>query len=382
MQPGRALPPVEWYPVEVFANSSTATGERSHGAGAPESDVDLFGGERERMMLSAVEAIPAAILVLEDSGAIAYANPRAAEALETTQARLVGVDVGQVFARFDYLVSRRRLPQPDRVVQVSLPSGREIVAGFSFSDAQTDPPHHVLLFQDITPWQQLRDERDRLLQMAAVGSALPALLHEVKNPLASVTTTVEVLLEEVEGGPIQTQLHAVLSELRRLRLSLEGVGAVGQKLRSARHGAVDLACREAWSIMSTRARQAGIQSRCDVEDMPLLPLEPAVVRAIVYNLMANAIQAGSPGIAVNLYARLLDGGRTFELTVVDNGPGMSADVLTRCTDLFFTTRRTGSGIGLALVKRAAEEAGGNLEIRSVPGFGTCAVVRVPAGAAS
>jgi signal transduction histidine kinase len=343
--------------------------------------VDPFRDAREQMMLSAVEALPAAILVVDGvTGVIAYANPRAAEALESTQARLAGTDVSSVFAPLEWLRSRRRLPQPDRVVQVSLPSGRRISAGFTFADLAADPPRHVLLFQDITPWQQLREERDRLLQMAAVGSALPALLHEVKNPLASVTTTVEVLLEEVESGPAQTQLHAVLSELRRLRLSLEGVGAVGQKLRTARYAAVDLAVREAWSIMSTRARQAGIQSRCDVADMPLLPLEPAVVRAIVYNLMANAIQAGSPGVAVNLYARLVDGGRTFELTVVDNGPGMTADVLARCTDLFFTTRRTGSGIGLALVKRAAEEAGGTLEITSVPGFGACAVVRVPTGA--
>ncbi len=337
---------------------------------------------RGRAMLGVIDALPAAILVLEaGTGLVTFGNPRAAEALESTQARLVGLSIEALFAPLDWLVERRGLPQPDRVRLITLPSGRRIQAGFTLADMGSPPDRHLLLFQDITAWQQLRDERDRLLQMAAVGSALPALLHEVKNPLASVTTTVEVVLEEVEPGPVQTQLHAVLSELRRLRLSLEGVGAVGQKLRSARHGAVDLACREAWSIMSTRARQAGIQSRCIVEDMPLLPLEPAVVRAIVYNLMANAIQAGSPGTAVNLYGRLLDGGRTFELTVVDNGPGMTADVLARCTELFFTTRRTGSGIGLALVKRAAEEAGGTLEIRSVPGFGTCAVVRVPAGAA-
>lgn len=348
-------------------------------AGALATSLRPVNDRSEDLGLEVLDALPAAVLVLEPgSGRIAIANRRAADALESTPAALKGRDVGAVLAPLEWLAARRNVPKADRVFRVALPSGKSMVAGYSLAELGADPSARtLLLFQDITAWQELRDERDRLLQMAAVGSVLPALLHEVKNPLASVTTTVEVLLEEDEAGPIRTQLHAVLSELRRMRLSLEGVGAVGQKLRAGRCGAVDLACREAWSIMSARARQAGLLSRCEVEDMPLLPLDPAVVRAIVYNLMANAIQAGSAGVTVNLYARLLDGGRTFELTVVDNGPGMTADVLARCTELFFTTRRTGSGIGLALVRRAAEEAGGTLEITSVPGYGTSAVVRVP-----
>ena len=329
--------------------------------------------------LALLDALPSAVLVLAvGSGRIEFANSRSAQALETTCSALEGRDVSTVLAPIEWLLARKDMPQPDRVLDVALPSGRRIVAGYSVSELGGGPvPQRMLVFQDITTWQQLRIERDRLLQMAAVGLALPALLHELKNPLASVTTTVEVMLEEVEPGPVQSQLHAVLSEMRRMRLSLEGVGAVGQKLRCARSGAVDLAAREAWAIMSARARQAGMQSRCAVEDMPLLPLDPAVVRAIVYNLMANSIQSGTPGTTVNLYAGLQDGGRTFELTVVDNGPGMSADVLARCTELFFTTRRTGSGIGLALVRRAAEEAGGALDISSVPGYGTSATLRVP-----
>lgn len=346
----------------------------------PRSNVTAIRSEpAEHPELALLDALPSAVLVLAmGSGRIEFANRRAAEALETTSGALHGRDVSSILAPVEWLVARREMPQPDRVLDVTLPSGRHIVAGYSVSELGAGPAaRRLLVFQDITAWQQLREERDRLLQMAAVGLALPALLHELKNPLASVTTTVEVLLEEVEAGPVQGQLHAVLSELRRMRLSLEGVGAVGQKLRCARAGAVDLACREAWSIMSARGRQAGIQSRCEVEDMPLLPLDPAVVRAIVYNLMANSIQSGTPGTAVNLYAGLRDGGRTFELTVVDNGPGMAADVLARCTELFFTTRRTGSGIGLALVRRAAEDAAGVLEISSVPGYGTSVVLRVP-----
>jgi signal transduction histidine kinase len=93
--------------------------------------------------------------------------------------------------------------------------------------------------------------------------------------------------------------------------------------------------------------------------------------------MINAIQACSSGCTVRLSARLADGGAVFELKVVDNGPGMTQQVWRRATELFYTTKRNGSGIGLALCKRAAEDAGGSFEIESVPAFGTAVTLRVP-----
>jgi signal transduction histidine kinase len=93
--------------------------------------------------------------------------------------------------------------------------------------------------------------------------------------------------------------------------------------------------------------------------------------------MINAIQACAAGSTVRLSAGLTEGGRAFELKVVDNGPGMTQQVWRRATELFYTTKRNGSGIGLALCKRAAEEAGGRFEIESVPGFGTAVTLKVP-----
>lgn len=337
--------------------------------------LDLRPSGAERV----IDALPGALLAFEARGGrIWLANPRAAALLECPRSLLEGNTVDAAFAPLDWLLAHRNLPQPDRTRAVPLPDGRQLLAGFTLAEVEGEGgPGFLLHFQDIEPWERLRVERNRLMQLATVGSALPALLHELKNPLAAVTTTAEVLLEEVEPGHVQDQLHAVLSELRRLRLTIDGVGAVGQGLRTARCAAVDLACREAWSIMAGRAAQSGVRCRCDVEDMPLLPLDPSVMRAIVYNLMANAIQACAAGDTVNLYVHLVDGGATLELVVVDDGPGMSAEVFRRCTELFFTTRRTGSGIGLALVRSAVEEAGGQLEVESVPGFGTSVTARVP-----
>lgn len=319
-----------------------------------------------------LESLPTAVALIDADGIIQRANRRAVEILD--RADLIGLPISEILgpwplsrfrdrdgARLDYSYTRR--------------NGGTVLLGLRV----TPLPHgaHVLVFQDITPWQRLREERDRLMQLAMVGEALPTILHELKNPLAALNAAVELLIEESAPGPVQDQLHAVLQEARRLRLGFDGVGTVGRNLRSARYHAIDQACRDVFRVLEVPARAAGIAARCDIADLPLLPLEPSVMRAIVSNLVTNAIHACARGDGIVLHGRLAASGLAFELTVSDTGSGMTHEVHARCTELFFTTKRNGSGIGLALVHRAVTEAGGQLEIESVPGIGTTITALIP-----
>ncbi len=330
-------------------------------------------------MTPSLSFLPTPALFVDEAGVVLFANQAAATALERSldDLRLARLD-GVLFS-LESMLASANADREERTHEIELPSGRRTVIGFSVGIDETDPSRkrYLVLFRDLSKDMALREERDRLLKIAGVSSAFPTLLHELRTPLASITATVEVLVEDMESSPVRDQLHAVLAEVRRMKLSLDGVITVGRSLRSRRCSAIDQACRDAWQIMATRARSLGIHSRCHVEDMPLLPLDPAVIGGIAHNLMMNAIQACSPGQAANLEARLRDGGSHFTLTVVDNGSGMTNEVYARCTELFFTTKRNGSGIGLALCRRVAEEAGGRLTIESVLGFGTAVTIDVP-----
>jgi signal transduction histidine kinase len=307
------------------------------------------------------------------------ANHLAAAALERKLEELTNSQIEDVLAPIDWLLAQAGSQGARRACLLDLPSGRRITVGFTLGVAEAKPGNdcYAVLFRDISEVVTLREERDRLLKIAGVGSALPTLFHEIKTPLASITAAVEILIEEMEPGSVRDQIGAVLSEVRRMKLSLDGVAAIGRNLRGQRYSAIDLVCRDAWQVMAARAQSLGIHSRCHVENMPLLLLDPAVVGAIVHNLMINAIQACSPGQSVNLQAGLGEGGTHFTVAITDNGSGMSSEVYSRCTELFFSTKRNGSGIGLALCRRAAEEAGGTLTIQSVIGFGTSVTVDVP-----
>ena len=319
-------------------------------------------------------------MLVRDDGRVLAANAAAGYLFGKPPQELSG-RIDDVLVSMDCVRAIAGKNETKRTCKVQLASGRQtdVELSVGFDRPSESSKHYVLLLRDVSQDLSTRQERDRLLNIAGVGTALPALLHEIRTPLATITAAVEILLEEMAPSPTRDDLHAVLSEVRRMKLSLDGVLAVGRSLRGQRYAAIDQACRQAWQIMSARARGLGIFSRCAVDDMPLLLLDPAVIGGIVHNLMINSIQACSPGQAVNIAAQLTNNGTRFVLTVVDNGSGMTSEVYSRCTELFFTTKRNGSGIGLALCRRAVEDAGGTLTIESVIGFGTSVTIDVPLG---
>ncbi len=323
-----------------------------------------------------LDVLDAAVVVVEANGSIAYATDRAASILKTQRDQLLGASVAKLIAPLDEL--RAEEPAEERR-KVRLPQNEDVVVGYRTAAVgeQKSPTHWAVVFQDITSWETLKDERDRLMRLAAVSEVLPSILHELKNPLAAIGTAVEILLEECPPGDIQTDLHSVLTEIRRMSLTLEGIGSVGRGLRAQSYGAVDHAMLQTAKVLSRQAEERGITIDCDVPAMPLLPFDVATIRAILFNLVTNAIHACSSGDSVKVSARLVEDGRRLKMAVEDTGKGMPSAVVERCRDLFYTTKPRGTGIGLALCDRAVKSAGGVLEVDSELGRGTRIRLEVP-----
>lgn len=342
---------------------------------APREDVAARGDARARKVL---DALRAGVLLVSPDEWIVDLNPFAAKTLRASRDALVGRQLGDVILPLEALTLLARDAKGGRAeVSVRRGDGSEATLGYSLSAVvDDDEVTTVLLFDDVSSVLELRRQRDLLLQLAVVGEILPSLLHELRNPLAAVTTMLEVMVEEHEG-PLQADLHAVLWEMRRVSLSLEGLGGVAGSLRGDTPEAIDEAVREVCRILSAVALRKGVTLVCDAPPMPPLPLDRGTVKAVVFNLAKNAIDACRRGDHITVRAGLEDLDARFELAVVDTGRGMTPDVLTRCRTLFFTTKENGSGIGLAICARAADDAGGALDIQSEPGRGTAITLRVP-----
>ncbi len=324
-----------------------------------------------------IDGLSAGVLAVGPDGHICDANPGAAQILRVPLDDLRRSRIDDVLAPIDHIARGGRDSDHRAELTLRLSDGQQAVLGCSVSEVTTETGRGwVVLFQEISAIVELRRQHERLLQLAAVGDSLPSLLHEIRNPLAAVTSMVEVLVEEAEGSH-QEDLHAVLWELRRIILTLQGIGGLQSDLGTKSHEAVDIAIREACRVMSTTAERRGVNVTCAVPDLPLLPLKAAVLRGIVFNLVRNAIDACGDRGDVVLRAALRPDGKGLTVSVQDDGCGMSEADLARCCDIFYTTKEHGSGIGLPICKQVVERSGGELHIQSKQGEGTRVTVEVP-----
>lgn len=312
------------------------------------------------------EVLPIAVALVTPEGRVDYVNRRA-------KSLLLAAGLGEDFV-LDMASMVKDARAADRP-RLTVTSG-EGARSFGFQASEVSGGAQLIAFQDITAIEQTQRERDRLLQLASISEVMPAVLHELKNPLSAITAMTELLIEDTTGEH-REKLHAVLGELRRLGLTIDGLGRFRHEVRSSRHSPIDHALREACALLLPQAAARGIVCTIDVKDMPLLPFEPAAVRAVLFNLVTNAIHACREGDRIEVKADFDRANTTLQLTVADGGIGMKPEVRKRCTELFFTTKPKGSGIGLALCAGVAEAVGGALTIDSVEGTGTRVTLEFP-----
>jgi PAS domain S-box-containing protein len=327
-------------------------------------------------------ALSAAVLVIDRDGLVLFANARACEILGQSRGALCGAMVEELLVPLEVIRNAADTGGEERLRARTIRSdGSELVLGFRATPIESGKDlRWAICFQDIGAIERVGEERDRLMQIVGINEVLPAVLHELKNPLAAIDNAVELQIEEMADSPERVELHAILGEIRRMKLTLEGLGSLERDIHVTRSAAVDLALREVVRILDRQAAPRSVRLVADIPDMPLLPFAPSVVRAIAFNLITNALHACMSGDRIDVVARLVkseDDERDFELEVRDDGCGMTPEVRERCTEPFFTTKPKGTGIGLALVSRIVRQAGGELAIASVPGAGTSVRIRIP-----
>ncbi len=224
----------------------------------------------------------------------------------------------------------------------------------------------------------LREERfsdacARLHRLQSVGAKVA---HELKNPLASIKGLCQLVSRAPEGERTQERLAVVASEITRMETILSEYLSFSRPLEDLSPEAIDLAAlaREVVDVMSGRAEQAGVQLVVDGEAMPGHG-DPRRLKEALINLVANAIEATPNGGTVTLTLRRGISAVTVE--VADTGRGIATDDLERLGTPFFTTRSTGTGLGVTLALGVIAQHGGELKYTSTVGRGTSATITLP-----
>jgi nitrogen fixation/metabolism regulation signal transduction histidine kinase len=232
---------------------------------------------------------------------------------------------------------------------------------------------------------EIRTSRRALLRaerLAAWREVARALAHEIRNPLTPIQFALQRLRDEAKrpeaprAEVVAENAEAILREVRSLQEFATSFSAVAQ-LPEPKFAPTDLG-----DLVEDAARlyrgSSPVEFRVEVErPVPLAWADAGQIQRVIVNLLKNATEAlGEKGI-VTLRVRLQDDGSDLVLEVEDNGPGMDPATLERAAHPGFTTKSTGSGLGLTLVQRIVEQHGGHFGMESSPGVGTRAWLSIP-----
>jgi PAS domain S-box-containing protein len=267
-----------------------------------------------------------------------------------------------------------------------------------FLNNEGKPYQYVAIRHEITQ-RKLAEEKvlkqaaelQRAAQLSFVGELAAGLAHEIKNPLAGIQGAVDILIRRRDkNDPEREALEGMRHEVTRIdstvRALLERarprlVSVVEGSLREIVDRAVSVAQGQLIDAAS-RGRQVTLTLEAS-EDPLIVPMDSAQIEDAVLNLIINAIEAANAGGEVTVRVARIQIERLNELEeeaiveVSDNGSGIKEEDLSRIFNPFFTTRDSGTGLGLPAVRRIARLHGGRVEVSSVVGQGSTFTIHLP-----
>jgi two-component system sensor histidine kinase PilS (NtrC family) len=339
-----------------------------------------------------IDSLASGLATTDPQGRIVTFN-RAAEAITGHTARaVVGRQIEEVLDLPPTVASELiSLAGPGRGRRVESPfvtgDGRQIELGFTATQLRT-PGNAGLLFafQDVTDIKKL--ERDARLRqrLAAVGEMAAGIAHEIRNPLASMSGSIQILRQELPLTEEQAQLmDIVLRESERLNDTIRSFLAYA---RPQRFSIARLDVRRVLNDTALLLRNSSelhdghvIDVHVPESDVPF-EADENQIKQIVWNLATNGLRAMRSGGRLTLGARIesADGGANelVVLEVSDEGVGIPADELDAIFQPFRGNFAKGTGLGLAIVHRIVSDYSGEIQVSSTPGKGTIVSVRLPA----
>jgi two-component system, NtrC family, sensor histidine kinase HydH len=220
-------------------------------------------------------------------------------------------------------------------------------------------------------------------RLAYLGALAGGLAHEIKNPLSTIALNLALLREDWQVSPNAREARALRKlellerEVRRLETIVEDFLSFARG-EDYRFELLDLneVVTEVLDFTEAESRTGGVRVHADLDRaLPRLSIDRDHLKQAVLNLLSNARQA-MPG-GGELLVKTRTEGPSAILEITDTGTGMSPEVQQHCFDLFFSTRRGGTGYGLSVTKRILEEHGGQIDVWSEVGRGTRFTIRLP-----
>jgi two-component system sensor histidine kinase PilS (NtrC family) len=372
-----------FYAVALLTSHLALTLSRSERALAEQSDnlADLRVAHHD-----VVQSIPSGLLTTDLDGAVTRLNRAAEEILGRSESALLGAHVATTGlfsrSRWTHETELERRGAYHRAETELARGEARIPIGYSLgeiTDAHGRRSGFVVVFQDLSEWRRLQEEVRVKDRMAAVGELAAGLAHEVGNPLAAISGSVQMLSAAPGVDPGQRQLLTIVHrESQRLDRTIKGF----LRFARPRDRAVvefDIARLVAEHFELLRnSEEAGPRHRLRLaldQQSTTAIADPDQVSQIFWNLARNALRAMPDGGDLVVSGQRQD--ERYRLSFRDSGHGMDPEQRARLFQPFQSFFDGGTGLGMAIVYRLVQEHDGRVSVESKEGAGTTITVELP-----
>jgi signal transduction histidine kinase len=299
----------------------------------------------------------------------------------TRQSLLAVVD--RALERKELLAEKSRLERENAEYQRSL---ERKVEQRTVELQESEQRYRELFEETRHAYEELKEAQGRLIQsekLAAIGELAAGIAHEIRNPLGAISNSVGVLRRDLQlEGDDRRLLEVVFEESNRL------AETVADFLKYARPRPIQKTSQSLPGILedlllllSRDQKSSGtvkIEPKYE-EELPLVEIDGVQTREAIWNLLVNGLEAMPDGGTLRVHVRRTKGKAlpSVEVEISDTGKGISKDEKERVFQPFYTTKSTGTGLGLATVQRIVEGHGGSVHLDSATGKGSSFILRFP-----
>jgi len=340
----------------------------------------------QRLHRDIVQSVSSGLITTDLSGRITSLNLSGGEILGTRESEVVGQLITST-GLFDRAAWHRltHSDQADRRSEVELNrDGETIYIGYHLNhlrDPEGAGRGFSLIFQDLSQHRKMQERLRISDRMAAVGEMAAGLAHEVGNPLAAISGSVQMMAASEDTDPARRKLLEItLRESQRLDRTVKQFlkFATPRERHPTRFDIAKLLVEETALLSNSDEVDERLQITAVMQPRSaMVTADPDQISQIFWNLARNALKAMPEGGTLTVSGRLQDD--LYQIEFNDTGSGMTPEERTNLFHPFKSFFDVGSGIGMAIVYRIVEEHGGTIHIDSEPGRGSVIRVDLPAG---
>ena len=346
-----------------------------------------------------VQSINTGLITLNNQLEISYINPAVEQISGFGYRDLEGIHIGDIFPKIvPYLSISDRggdnddMPQPQKGIDVDFDrrDGTRLHLGFSQSilkDPGGDEIGLILIFQDLTEFRQMQEQVRRMDRLAVAGELAAGIAHEIKNPLASLSGSIQMLRDEVDFGPMQQRLMDItMREAERLNALVNEFLLFSRPEKAVdRSVEVNEVIEDTLEMLKNSPELSRpIRIEKTLSKNLWVHIDSQRLQQVIWNLVLNAVQemknSGRLSLATAIRTKRGSGDaqeKLAEISISDTGSGILPENQGKVFDPFFTTKDQGTGLGLTIVHRIVENYDGKIFLDSDGRSGTTFTLHFP-----